>query len=623
MDKIAQKFFELSVDLFCVADSQGYFKNVNSAWERVLGWRPEELIGKKFYDFIVPEDVATTHQAAQSLLNGQTIYQFENRYRHKSGEYRLLSWSSVATSEDGFIYAVARDITDIKRDYQLMTQTEKAALIGGWEVDCIGQKIYWTNQTHEIHETDPLTYRPSVDQALSFFPEKYKELMKNSFVRLVATGESYDIECDFISAKGNLKRVRAIGKAEFSQGVCTKVFGTFQDITLIHKMHQDILQNNDRLEAILEGARLGSWDWYVQDNRVVFDRRWCEMLGLVYEETPMELKTWDELIHPDDREKVYQDVRDHVEGKTEFYENTHRLKHANGNWVWILDKGRVTARDDIGRPLRFSGTHLNVTKQKELEEQLELAHIQQVESTRLTLLGEMSSSIAHEINNPLTIISGYATTISHMIEKGDLSSEKLGNAADRITQTSLRIAKIIRGLRAFARDGGSDPFVSHPVSTIVEDVFELGRERFRVNGIKLIQPLVPAQLQVECRTVQISQTLLNLLNNAFDAVVNTQDAWVQLEVEDLGEWVQFAVMDSGSGIPADIAQKMMRPFFTTKEVGKGTGLGLSISSGIIANHNGSLFLDQNSQHTRFIIKIPKRQAVQKVPGTFCMAERQA
>ena len=623
MDKIAQKFFELSLDIFCVADKQGYLLNVNPAWERVLGWSASELVGKKFYDFVVPDDREITANAAQSLLKGEVVYSFENRYYHKSGDVRVLSWSSIATADDGLIYAVARDVTELKRDYQLMTQTEKAALIGGWEVDCLNKKIYWTNETHVIHETDPLTYRPSVESALSFFPETYKDLMTQSFVKLMETGEPYDIECDFISAKGHKKRVRAIGKATFANGICTKVYGTFQDITVLHRMHVDILQNNDRLEAILEGAHLGAWDWYLQDNRVVFDRRWCKMLGLVYENTPMELKTWDQLIHPEDREQAYQDVRDHIEGKTEFYENTHRLKHANGSWVWILDKGRITAWDSSGQPIRFSGTHLNVTKQKELEEQLELARIQQVESTRLTLLGEMSSSIAHEINNPLTIISGYATTISHMIEKGDLSVEKLGNAADRITQTSLRIAKIIRGLRAFAREGGNDPFVSHSVSIIIEDVLELGRERFRVNGIELIQPIVPAHLQVECRSVQISQALLNLLNNAFDAVVNTQDAWVQLEVEDLGDWVQFAVMDSGKGIPADIAQKMMRPFFTTKDVGKGTGLGLSISSGIIANHNGSLFLDQSSQQTRFVIKIPKYQTVQKVPGTFCMAERQA
>lgn len=623
VDKIAQKFFELSVDLFCVADMQGHFKVVNPAWQKVLGWTSAELVGRKFYDFVVPEDNENTKNAAVSLQRGETVFSFENRYFHKNGDVRWLSWSSIAPSEDGLIYAVARDITELKRDYRLMAQAEKAAIIGGWEVDCIHQKIYWTAETHAIHETDPNFYRPSIDQALSFFSNKSKELMTESFVELMKVGKSYDIECDFISAKGTQKRVRAIGKAQFVSGVCTKVFGTFQDITVMHQMHLDILQNNERLEAVLDGAHLGSWNWYLKDNRVEFDRRWCEMLGLDHQNTPMELKTWDQLIHPEDREQIYKDIQDHVSGKTAFYENAHRLKHVDGSWVWILDKGKITDRDSDGAPVRFSGTHLNITQQKELELRLEQAQIQQLNATRLTLLGEMSSSIAHEINNPLTIISGYATTISHMIEKGDLDPVKIENAADRITQTSLRIAKIIRGLRAFARDGGGDPFVNFPVSNIVEDVLELGKERFRANGIQLIQPIVPNHLQLECRSVQISQVLLNLLNNSFDAVINMQDAWVKLEVEELDEWIQFAVSDSGKGIPDDLAHKIMRPFFTTKEIGQGTGLGLSISSGIVASHSGSLFLDQASPHTRFVFKIPKHQAVQKVPGTFCMAERQA
>jgi PAS domain S-box-containing protein len=117
----------------------------------------------------------------------------------------------------------------------------------------------------------------------------------------------------------------------------------------------------DRLNLALDGASLGIWDWDLRDDSVQFDRRWCEMLGLDHAVTPMNLETWSERVHPDDLDACYVDIQAHIEGKTNRYENVHRMRHADGRWIYILDRGRISGRDEDGKPIRFTGTHFDVT----------------------------------------------------------------------------------------------------------------------------------------------------------------------------------------------------------------------------------------------------------------------
>jgi PAS domain S-box-containing protein len=117
----------------------------------------------------------------------------------------------------------------------------------------------------------------------------------------------------------------------------------------------------DRLGLALDGGDLGIWDWDLRDNSVQFDRRWCEMLGLDHAATPMVIETWSARVHPDDMARCSADIEAHLSGQTARYENIHRMRHANGEWVYILDRGRVAERDPTGRPVRFTGTHVDVT----------------------------------------------------------------------------------------------------------------------------------------------------------------------------------------------------------------------------------------------------------------------
>jgi PAS domain S-box-containing protein len=235
---------------------------------------------------------------------------------------------------------------------------------------------------------------------------------------------------------------------------------------------------------------------------------------------------------------------------------------------------------------------------------IEESRSQLLSASKMSALGEMAGGVAHEINTPLAIIQMRADQILDGLSEEPLDKELFRNALNAIDLTVKRIGKIVYGLRSFARDGSNDPLSPHMVSSIVEDTFSLCREKFSSHGVKL-DFIHTKDTLISCRPGEISQVLLNLINNSYDAVQNLPDQWVKVELTEDQTMVRIKVSDSGSGIPMEVQQKMMHPFFTTKEIGKGTGLGLSISRGIMKNHGGSLYIDNSVPNTTFCLELPK------------------
>ena len=238
------------------------------------------------------------------------------------------------------------------------------------------------------------------------------------------------------------------------------------------------------------------------------------------------------------------------------------------------------------------------------QDDLEDQRHQAIHASKLSSLGEMASGIAHEINNPLTIISALATRTKKNLNDKSLVLEKSLENQDKIIATVERIAKIIGGLRAFSRDTNGDPFSKNKVSDLISMTLDLCRERLKDNGVD-VQLEAFINVEIECREVQIVQVLVNLLHNASDAISELPEKWVRISTWEYGELVYIRVTDSGNGIDDKIIEKMMMPFFTTKEVGKGTGLGLSISKGIIEAHQGQFYYRKFDGHTSFVIELKK------------------
>jgi PAS domain S-box-containing protein len=234
--------------------------------------------------------------------------------------------------------------------------------------------------------------------------------------------------------------------------------------------------------------------------------------------------------------------------------------------------------------------------------------IAMIASSRLAALGEMAGGIAHEINNPLTIIHAHASRLRDLAASGRIDQNRITSTAEKIEQTAMRISHIVAGLRAIARDGTEDRFVRSKVKSIVVEAVSLCSEKLRHKQIELRVDDISEDLEIDCRSVQICQVLTNLLSNAQHAVESQNTKrWIHIRSEEQGDFVSLIVSDSGSGIEPEKRERIFDPFFTTKDVGKGMGLGLSVSASIVKSHSGTLSLQDGQGPTTFVVRLPRVQ----------------
>lgn len=238
------------------------------------------------------------------------------------------------------------------------------------------------------------------------------------------------------------------------------------------------------------------------------------------------------------------------------------------------------------------------SNQLELEDSYALLRDQTsqlVQTSKLAALGEMAGGMAHEINNPLTIIALLVKRIQSIVVKPAPDLPLVESLLTDIDGTVLRISRIIQALRNVSRSS-DDEHSEARLGEIFEDVFGICSEKFGQSDVKLEFADLEKHhlLKISCQRVQISQVLINLLSNAFDAVkMNQESKWVKVSLNHNADNLWIRVSNSGPVIEEGVRKKLFQPFFTTKDVGQGTGLGLSISKKIIEAHNGEIFLEQD------------------------------
>ncbi|HSE59288.1 MAG TPA: PAS domain-containing protein [Nitrospiraceae bacterium] len=371
----------------------------------------------------------------------------------------------------------------------------------------------------------------------------------------------------------------------------------------------------ERFNRAVLGSREGIWDvrwtstdWFHPDQPIYYSPRFTELLGYAMDEFPGVMDSWMSRIHPDDADRVFGALRRHLEERARF-DIEFRMFTKSGDCRWFAARGQAIW-DESGTPVHMSGSLLDVTEHRTLEEQL-------LQAQKLEAVGRLAAGVAHDFNNLLTPILGYAEVLLTKAPPDSLEAKRLLD----IRRAALHGATLVRQLLAFGR--------KQPVTPTVLDLNRQIREsedllrRTLGEDIELLLDLTPDLRPVKLDPTQLQQVILNLAANARDAMpeggcLTFATASLQLNEEQAelppGHYVCLTVTDTGAGMGPDVLQRAFEPFFTTKEVGQGSGLGLSVVEGIVSQAGGNISItSQVGIGTSFHILLPEAHSPTQAP----------
>ncbi|MET3600096.1 PAS domain-containing protein [Martelella mangrovi] len=358
---------------------------LNHEWAHIIGYEPEDLEPtdlQTWQDRIHPDDLAGHEENLAMHLRGETdSYDYEARLRHRSGHWiwvaargRVLAWTDSGSPE--WMFGTLQDITsrreaeeELRKNRTFLERTGQIAGIGGWEVDLVNQTIFWSDETCRIHGVEP-GYSPTMEKALSFYPPQARAQIEEAVANGISTGTPWDERLPLIRADGRQIWVRAAGSAQFDGGQDpVRLVGAFQDVTEQTLQRLELEKLNERMVIASENGRIGVWDANLVTGKTHYSDIWCALIGYRPDEISSDGDEWLKFLHPDDAERALNADVAHIRGDAPYFEEEFRMRHKDGRWIWILDRGRVVQRDENNNPLRMIGTHTDITARKHAEEE--------------------------------------------------------------------------------------------------------------------------------------------------------------------------------------------------------------------------------------------------------------
>jgi len=355
-------------------DIQGRITFVNEPSLERFGYTGDEFIrGLSFLDILVPEEHPRGIENFGKALRGELTGMVEYTARKKDGtripvmiNTSVIFLNGRPAGLRGFLI----DITRQKRDEEVFKMYRHT-------IDQSSEIVFWLTKEGGFEYVNEMACR-----SLGYTRE---ELMKMSLWDIGPSLPRGQWEADmaryYKDRQGGSTVFETVHRRRDGSEYPVEVRAQFlwfgdrpmhvavvRDISERRRTEQALRESEERWQFAIEGTGDGLWDWNAQTNSVFFSRQWKAMLGYKENEIGDSLDEWDSRIHPDDRKRTYADLNRHLEGKTPIYSNEHRIRHKNGDYIWILDRGKVVSRTPDGRPLRVIGTHTDITERKQMEE---------------------------------------------------------------------------------------------------------------------------------------------------------------------------------------------------------------------------------------------------------------
>ncbi|NDG83457.1 MAG: PAS domain S-box protein, partial [Proteobacteria bacterium] len=413
------------------------------------------------------------------------------------------------------------------------------------------------------------------------------------------------VELSSIGLKGGLKGVRIRIRRRDGQyrmfrcsvtlnPVTGEIYAVGTDITEMEEQSEQLRERTRFLETILFNLPVTILvkDFQKHSGRYTLVNRVGETL-LGIPASALIGRTIEEVAPPEISKKISeQEERIMRSGKSEIVEQEEVL--TPGGERKIIWKRKIPTLDENGKPALLITIAKDITEKVKVCEALEKERIRNIQNAKMATIGELSAGIAHEINNPLAILSGALQTLPRFRDQPARFETRLVQMESAVH----RIGRIVTGLRKFSRSSEFSHQEVHDLGVILDEVLVLTELKAKSHDVR-VQIADTCSALVMCNEIQIQQVFINLVNNAIDAVKSLPERWVRIRLFRERGRVCVQIRDSGGGIPHAVADRIFEPYFTTKPSGEGTGIGLSIVKGLLDEHGASIRLLPNDDHTCF------------------------
>lgn len=392
------------------------------------------------------------------------------------------------------------------------------------------------------------------------------------------------------------------------------LIGVFvRQLRRVNAGEQALRKSEERYALAMEGSQEGHWDWDLASDRLFLSPKMKALHGRPEGEPVVTRTEWYAQleIEPDDKRRLDEAQKDHIDGHTPYYELEYRIRHRDGGWHWLLARGRCL-RDAMDQPYRFVGSASDITDRKRAESERETLQARLRQAQKLEAMGTLAGGIAHDFNNILGAILGYG----ELAQRASGEGSRVRSYLDHVMHAGGRAKALVERILAFSRTDLAEREPVH-VQSVVSETLELLAASLPP-GVRLERRLWLGDAAVIGDATQLHQVVMNLCANAIHAMSDGGVLGVSLERAKVafsravshgalpaGPYVRLMVSDTGTGISPSVLERIFDPFFTTKVVGEGTGLGLPLVHGIVGDLGGAIDIQtQPGEGTTFAIWLP-------------------
>jgi PAS domain S-box-containing protein len=589
---------------------------------RVLGFDPHDgpPVFETFLQRVHPDDQAEVREIVENARIEKAEYEMEYRIIHPSGEIRemhVIAHPVLSPSGDllEFIGTVM-DVTErrraeesLRRSEGYLAEAQRLSHTGSWAwIPATGEIKYMSEECYRVLGFDPHGGQARDEMFFQSMHSDDQGRVREAVKTAGRTKAEFELDHRIIHLGGEIRDIHVVGHPVLSpSGDLVEFVGTVMDVTERKRAEGALRRSEAYLAEAQKLSHTGSWAYNIDTKELIHSsEEHRRLFGFDPERGVPSFEELVQRIHPEDRVPAMQDFENPSRARTDF--DAHfRIVHPDGTTKFVYGTGHpvFNASGDVGE---FVGSVMDVTARKRAEEererlrqaQADLAHV-----NRVTTMGELTASLAHEVNQPIAAAVTNANTCVRWLTRDRPDLEEAREAATRIVKDGTRAAEIIKRIRLLFQKGTPERELVDVNEVIREMIVLLDGEAARY-AVSVRAELAADLPQVMGDRVQLQQVFMNLMLNSIEAmkdVDTTRELAVKSQPAE-NERILLSVSDTGVGLPPQYADQIFNAFFTTK--GQGTGMGLSISRTIVESHGGDLWATENpGRGATFHLTLPR------------------